>query len=143
MAKTIFWSGRRISATSKFSVSVSRCIRAPAVINHLGGSTQLHAISEWAKNLYGQLAKEQGLDHIQFFNITQNPLQAGKRRIHPTSDVMREEFIDVVMAPGPFEFEYHFKEPLETASLWISTDGDDTKSEYEVLISDLELTTAN
>lgn len=95
--------------------------------------------SAWVRHLYDAVPPGAGLDHIQFFDVTQNPNQVGNSRNHPSSDLMREDFIALAKVPGPFELEHVLKQPLETVALWISIDGDDTKSKFDVLISELEL----
>ncbi|MGE3263529.1 MAG: hypothetical protein AB7K68_17265 [Bacteriovoracia bacterium] len=95
--------------------------------------------SAWVKHLYSAVPPGTGLDHIQFFDVSQNLAQVGQGRIHPSSDLVREEFFSFVKGPGPFELEYMLRQPLETVALWISIDGDDTKSKFDVLISELEL----
>lgn len=94
--------------------------------------------SQWVRHLYGQIPAGSGLDHVHFFNITQNPAQVGKSREHPASDLMEEDFFALVERAGPFVYEQALKQPLKAVAVWISVDGDDTKSEYEVLISKLE-----
>ena len=106
----------------------------------LAGVKKLLA-SQWVRHLYSQVPKGTGLDHIHFFNITQNPSQVGKTREHPASDLMREDFFALAEKKGPFTYEFTLKQPLEAVAVWISIDGDDTKSEYDVLISNLELVT--
>lgn len=108
------------------------------------GDKQLSGIKRliapaWIKNLYDKFPKGSGLDHIHFFNITQDPSQVGSSRVHPLSDLIQEDFIAAVSKPGRFQYTYTMKKPLEAVALWISVDGDDTKSNYEVLISKLEL----
>lgn len=98
--------------------------------------------SQWVKQLYSQVPSGLGLDHVHFFNVTQNPSQIGQSRVHPASELMREEFIALAEKNGPFTYEYSLKRPLEAVAIWISIDGDDTSSDYEVLISDLQITTA-
>ena len=92
----------------------------------------------WIKNLFHQVPEGMGLGHIQFFNFTQNPTQVGKSRIHPISDLMREDFVTLIQGTGEFKYEHTLVNPIEAAAVWISIDGDDTSSEYEVLISRLE-----
>lgn len=106
--------------------------------NRLSGFKKLFA-SQWVKHLYSQVPSNLGLDHIHFFNITQNPSQVGETRLHSASDLIKEEFIASVEKAGPFKYEYALKYPLKAVAVWISIDGDDTKSNYEVLIAKLEL----
>ena len=97
--------------------------------------------SQWVRHLYSQVPAGSGLDHVHFFNVTQYPAQVGKSREHPASDLMQEDFFTSVEKAGPFTYEHHLREPLKAVAVWISVDGDDTKSEYEVLISRLEFST--
>ncbi len=94
---------------------------------------------KWVQQLYSQVPSELGLDRIQFFNITQSESQLGTRRIHPLSDLIEEEFVQLVKKPGPFEFSYKIQPPLDALGIWLSLDGDDTQSTYEVLIQKIEL----
>lgn len=94
---------------------------------------------QWVKHLYAQVPEGMGLDHIHFFNISQNQSQIGKIRKHPASDLIEEEFIALVRAAGPFAYDFKVNRPLETAAIWIGIDGDDTKSNFDVVISKLEL----
>lgn len=106
----------------------------------LGGIKKMFA-PEWVKNLYSKIPEGLGLDHVHFYNITQNSSQVGKARVHPASDLIQEDFIDKVAAPGPFQFEYKLPKATEALALWLSIDGDDTRSEYSVLISQFEIDT--
>jgi hypothetical protein len=96
-------------------------------------------VPDWVIRLYAQIPSEFGLDHVHFFNVTQNKNQIGLKRIHPSSNLITEEFIGLVEKPGPFKFEQHLKEPLPTLGIWLSVDGDDTMSEYSIILSNLEL----
>ncbi len=93
----------------------------------------------WVKNLYQKMPAGLGLEGVHFFNITQNPAQVNSARVHPASELIREEFIAHVSKIGPFQYEYRLKEALPAVALWISVDGDDTQSNYDVVISSLEL----
>ena len=106
----------------------------------LTGVRKLFA-SEWVKHLFSQVPPEMGLDHIQFFNVTQNSAQVGKSRTHPASDLLTEEFFALVEKPGPFSYTHKLSIPLEAVGIWLSIDGDDTKSDFTVSISNLELMT--
>ena len=84
--------------------------------------------SQWVRHLYSQVPVGSGLDHVHFFNVTQNPAQVGKSREHPASDLMQEDFFTSVEKAGPFSYEHTLREPLKAVAVWISIDGDDTKS---------------
>ncbi len=95
--------------------------------------------AQWVRNLYEQIKDGKGIEAVHFFNVTQNSLQVGKTRSHPTSDLFQEEFFAAVKESGPFFYEFQFKTPLEVVAVWVSIDGDDTKSKFDVLISNLDL----
>lgn len=95
--------------------------------------------AQWVKDLYEQVKDGDGIDYVHFFNVTQNPQQVGKTRTHPASDLFQEEFFAAVKHSGPFAYDYQFEKPLEAIALWLSIDGDDTKSTFNVLVSSLEL----
>lgn len=104
----------------------------------LSGFKKIFA-SDWVKNLYKRVPPGAGLDHIQFFNVTQNEKQVGQERIHPKSELIHEKFFAVVKTLGAYKFTYTLDMPISAIALWISIDGDDTKSDYDVLISELSL----
>lgn len=95
--------------------------------------------AQWVKNLYDQVKDGAGIDSVHFFNVTQNPQLVGKIRTHPASDLFQEEFFAEVKHSGPFAYDFQFAKPIEAIAVWLSIDGDDTKSTFDVLISSLEL----
>lgn len=96
--------------------------------------------SSWVKHLFSQVPQDMGLDRIEFFNVVQNKALVGTSREHPASDLLRENFIQFVEKPGVISVEHTLKEPIEAVALWISIDGDDTKSSYDVDVAKIELT---
>lgn len=95
--------------------------------------------SSWVKHLFSQVPQNTGLDRIEFFNVVQNKALLGTSREHPASDLLRENFIYFVDKPGVVSIEHKLKVPIEAVALWISVDGDDTKSSYDVEIMKIEL----
>lgn len=93
----------------------------------------------WIKNLYSTTPPGAGVDHIEFFNVTQNSRQLGLHRVHPLSDLIHETFFSLVEHDGKFDFDYTLTEPLDAVAIWISIDGDDTKSAFDVLVTSLDL----
>lgn len=106
----------------------------------LSGVKKLFA-PEWVKNLYARFATDFGLDHVQFYNVTQDPSQLQKTRTHPGTDLIQENFFALATKPGPFTYDYDFPTPVKTVAIWLSIDGDDTKSAYTVKLKTLELKT--
>lgn len=95
----------------------------------------------WIKTLYGMAADGTGIRNIEFYNIYSDKRLAGNSREHPLSDLMVEHFI--TERPENGELELTFKPELSSPvlALWISIDGDDTKSSYSVLLKNLSLKT--
>ena len=96
---------------------------------------------EWIKRLYEKVPEGSGIDHVRFFALVQNPELVGQSRRHPASELLREDFVAHVRAPGPFTFTHQLAEPLQAGAIWLSTDGDDTRSEFTVVIKKIELLT--
>ncbi len=112
------------------------------------GSKRLSGIKKffaaaWVKHLYSELPAGAGLDHIQFFDVTQNLEQLGQEHTSPSSNLIHENVFADVTAPGPFFYKYKLSAPLKSAAVWISIDGDDTKSKYTVVINQIKLDGAN
>ncbi len=105
---------------------------------HLSGFEKLFAAG-WVKRLYSKVPDGEGIDHIEFFNVTQNAAQVGRSRVHPLSNLIHETFFTHVATSGRFDYSYVLKEPVEVAAVWLSIDGDDTKSSFDVLIDKIEL----
>lgn len=93
----------------------------------------------WLRNLYSIISKESGISVVRFYNVTQNQKALGQTRQHPSSELITEEYFALQTNVGKFDFTKTFDLPIEVLAVWISVDGDDTKSKYEVLISSLSL----
>lgn len=95
--------------------------------------------AQWVKRIYGLLPQGAGLDHVEFFNVSQNAAELGIKRTHYSSDLLKENIIAIQKAPGTFSVEHSLKEPIDALAIWISIDGDDTLSDYSVVLSTIEL----
>lgn len=106
--------------------------------NRLSGVKKFFAPA-WLKNLYSAVPTTAGVDGVRFFNVTQSKKQLDLERTHPSSDLITEKFFALTVDGGKFDYSYDFKEPIEAAAIWVSIDGDDTKSKFDVLIRQLEI----
>ena len=95
--------------------------------------------AQWVKRIYNLIPKGTGLDRIEFFNVSQNPAELGLKRTHYSSDLLKETIVAVQNTSGAFSVEHTFTTPIDTIAIWISIDGDDTLSDYSVLLSSIEL----
>ncbi len=118
---------------------------------------------KWVKALFDLGSQYNGIEDIEFFTVVQRAApkdgaavwtaQAGWStseasprafRTHPKSKLIRER-VARIWTPSEGH-EVGFEVPVEPSAkylaVWISVDGDDTKSVYDVTISDLELESA-
>lgn len=95
---------------------------------------------DWIKRLYALAPESAGISHIEFYNVYSDRQLAGKSRIHPRSDLMLENFIRARPADSnqiSMRFKPESNKPV--LAIWLSIDGDDTQSSYQVLLKNLRL----
>lgn len=95
--------------------------------------------ANWVLELFNLAPPEVGLDKIYFYNVTTQKDLVGQKRNHPKSDLMVEEII--AQYPESKSIEHKLAAPLDVVALWISVDGDDTKSTFATIIESLKLST--
>lgn len=96
----------------------------------------------WIRRLYELAPDDTGISHIEFYNVYSDRQLAGKSRIHPRSDLMLENFISPRPVDGnqlAMRFKPESAKPV--LAIWLSIDGDDTGSSYQILLKDLILKT--
>jgi hypothetical protein len=103
------------------------------------GSIQRRFVADWVKKLYELAPTGSGISGIRFFNVAVEKSHIGKKRQHPLSDLIREEVVALPRADGRFDFEHVLAQPLQTIAVWLSSDGDDTKSTFTVRVEAIEL----
>lgn len=99
--------------------------------------------ADWVKQLFSLAPEGIGLDKIYFYNITNRSDQVGKLRKHPKSDLLLETVILKIDREGEFNLSHTLKAPLDTIAIWISIDGDDSASDYEITLTKLMLFSPN
>ncbi len=107
---------------------------------------------EWVKRMFALAPKGHGLDKIYFYSVTSRNELIGKSRQHPKSKFMHEEYAFLAPIPtGPtigssdtslikpvsVSISKKFATPIAAAGIWLSIDGDDSKSKFEVKIKSL------
>ena len=95
--------------------------------------------ADWIIKLFSLAPKGTGLDKIYFFNSTDREGLVGKNRPHPKSELISEEVIKVIDRQGQFEISHNLAKPLEAAAIWLSIDGDDTKSAFTIKLKEINL----
>ncbi len=108
----------------------------------LSGVKKLFA-PDWIKKLFSLAPEGAGLDKIYFFNVGRSTESLSVKRNHPKTDLMVEEIIVVRKKTEPaLKIKYQLAIPLNVPALWISIDGDNSKSTYVTTIEKLTLLTA-
>ena len=100
---------------------------------------QLSLAPPWIKKLSSLLPEGTGISHVQFWNTYLDPNLANLQRNHPTSELWREHFILKVEQDGRIRQQVEIEETAELLGVWISTDGDDTGSCFDVRIEKLRI----
>lgn len=113
----------------------------------IAGDRRLNAFqrlfsAEWIKTLHDLAPPDAGIDRILFLNAVQDESRLGQQRRHPLSDLIYERNVWVLDRSGPFELQYELESPQEVVAVWLSIDGDDSRSSYSTLISRLSLDSA-
>lgn len=93
----------------------------------------------WVLKMFNLAPKNQGIDHIHFLNAVQSSSLLNHFRTHDLSDYIKERYAWLMNKPGSFSYTYKFDKPQFTGALWISVDGDDTKSSFNLKIQKITL----
>jgi hypothetical protein len=96
--------------------------------------------SELVKRLYELVAGHDGIDHVLFLDLANDPGPNWRKRVHPIGNgLLREQIACTRKDAGDFRLEVKFEKPLTVFALCICCDGDDTKSKYQMTIKDIQL----
>ena len=95
--------------------------------------------ADWVKQMFALAPKDQGIDRIYFLNGVLSSNLINKKRTHPLSKYIEEHYVWLMNQKGSFDYTYIFDEPKKTGALWISADGDDTGSNFDLKIEGIEL----
>jgi hypothetical protein len=118
-----------------FALRIGLVVRGDKKLNFM----QRAIAPQWVLELHKLAPKDEGIDRIEFFVAANNKQLLGKKRQHPLSDLLIENFVWLLDKNGDFQFSYKLEKPIDAAALWLAIDGDDTKSEFSLEISSLQL----
>lgn len=93
----------------------------------------------WVRRLFALAPPNLGIAGIRFFNVAVSPAQVGRSRTHPASDLITERIVAAPDATGRISVTVDLDAPIETTAIWISADGDDTRSRFTLTLDRLEL----
>jgi len=100
---------------------------------------QRRIAADWVKSLFELAPPDSGVDRIHFLSTTRQRELVGQSRTHPLNDLLFETRIRCLDGPGPFDMKHSFEEPVTVLGLWISSDGDNTGSEFVLDIDSIVL----
>ncbi len=106
---------------------------------HRLGFFQRKLAADWILKLESLAPSNMGLDRVEFLTMVQDKRLLGQSRKHPLSDLLVEKYVQVQEGNGDFTLDYTFPEPIPAVALWLSADGDDTQSKFELQVDHLEL----
>ena len=95
--------------------------------------------AKWIKTLFDLAPEGTGVDRIYFLNAVQHENLLGQQRQHPLSDLIYENNVWLLDTSGDFSLDYRLESPQKIIAIWLSIDGDDTKSRYTTTINSLVL----
>lgn len=92
----------------------------------------------WVKTLYGLAPENTGVDHVLFLSLANPGALSWKTREHPSSKGLFKETIVQHIEPNQaFEMNYDLPQSASILALWISSDGDDTASDYALTLKSI------
>ena len=103
------------------------------------GFMQKQMAAGWIKKLFGLAPSNLGISHVEFFTVFQDKRLTNSKRVHPLSELLVENFVMQQPANGKLTARFKVPSNKKVLALWISSDGDDTKSVYSVRLNKLLL----
>jgi hypothetical protein len=118
-----------------FSLKIGLVVAGDKTLN---GMQKLFS-ADWVKRLYALAPDGGGIDSIYFLNAVQASARLGQQRQHPLSDLIFENNVWLLDKPGDFAMTHTLNKPRRVIAIWLSIDGDDSRSNYSTLIKSLHL----
>jgi len=124
-----------LKGNDDFTLKVGLVIAGDKTLN---GMQKLFS-ADWIKRLFALAPEGSGVDSIYFLNAVQDSSSLGQQRQHPLSELIFENNVWLLDQPGDFALTYSLDRPRQVIAIWISIDGDDSRSNYSTLIKSLQL----
>lgn len=107
------------------------------------GMVEKFFVPDWITQLFRLAPEDSGVDKIYFFNLVKGGGGLGSTRMMPKSHDLIEERLAHTWPAGEKKatWKMELPRPLMVAALWLNADGDDSGSQFQVLIRKLELAT--
>lgn len=94
---------------------------------------------KWLNDMEDLLPNNLGIKKVLFFTTCQQPQLLNKEREHHLNSLLVEKCVALIKGVGQFNLPVEFGQPIEILGLWISSDGDQTKSQFKVNINKIKL----
>jgi len=95
--------------------------------------------ADWVKRLYQLAPKDVGVSYIEFYNIySDSRLRGGQRQT--SGGLIIENFTEFVSLNEDMQISIATTNTHRVLALWISADGDDTNSSFDVVVKQILLT---
>lgn len=96
--------------------------------------------AKWIKTLFDLAkGKAEGIKEVYFYNTYTDSKLKNKIRKHPLSKLLREEFSLHINKEGVIDQKITLNPDEKVLGLWISSDGDDTRSKFKITINKIEV----
>jgi hypothetical protein len=110
----------------------------------IAGDTTLNAYqrkfsAKWIRKLFDLAPEGAGVEKIYFLNAVQDKSLLGRQRQHPMSELIFENNVWLLDESGDFTLNHDLENPQQVIAIWLSIDGDDTRSSYTTTIKSLLL----
>jgi hypothetical protein len=94
--------------------------------------------TEWVKILFALAPSGTGIDHVKFLNLA-NPGYIGwqQREQAGGKGLFTETIVNQVKPEENFDLNYTLPMPESVIAIWISADGDDTKSNFSLSVNSI------
>lgn len=99
--------------------------------------------ADWVEKLFSLAPPGRGISKIHFFNVGTDIAQIGRSWTYDSDVPMEQTVVAVPDVSGRFAFTNRFAQPLDVIAIWISSDGDDTRSSFAITLNQVQFTTAN
>ena len=95
--------------------------------------------AKWIRKLFDLAPEGTGVEKIYFLNAVQDESLLGRQRQHPQSELIFENNVWLLDESGDFSLIHDLQDPQQVIAIWLSIDGDDTRSSYTTTIKSLLL----
>lgn len=118
-----------------FSLKIGLVVAGDKTLN---GFQRLFS-AKWIRKLFDLAPAGAGVEKIYFLNAVQDESLLGQQRQHPLSELIFEDNVWLLNESGDFSLIHDLDDPQPVIAVWLSIDGDDTRSSYTTTIKSLLL----